>query len=157
MLKQLLRCLRLALSQELPDAPHWDLFLASTTQKTRDAVARAAKRMNRGPRRVLQLPRLVLNRHSEAGVVGAMAEALLISRADIFMRLVVGTSGFSTFAYLSNALRFHNEWAAPIPGLARSSEMPNFVVTSDCGSGRCFSAPAEVRMAGISWHGEQYM
>merc|ERR1719199_1596325 len=86
-----------------------------------------------------------------------MTESLLISRADVFMRLVIGTSGFSTFAFLSNAMRFQSDWTASLPGLQHTKDMPNYVVTSECGKGSCFSAPSEVRMAGISWHGERIM
>merc|ERR1712178_240010 len=97
-----------------------------------------------------------LNRRGGDGAIDAMSEALIISRADIFMRLVVGTSGFSTFAYLSNALRAQNDWAVSVPGLDRSGAMPNYLVTADCGPDRCYSASSDVRMASIRWHGEKY-
>merc|ERR1712113_892937 len=85
-----------------------------------------------------------------------MAEALIISRADVFMRLVVGTAGFSTFAYLSNAMRAQNEWTKSVPGLERSGFMPNYLVTSDCSADRCFSASPHVRMASVRWHGPEF-
>eukprot|EP00438_Fugacium_kawagutii_P032076 Skav220941 [mRNA] locus=scaffold4952:51497:62908:- [translate_table: standard] len=103
---------------------------------------------------VLSLPKLERNRHTASGTVDAMAEALLISRADIFVRLVVGTTGFSTFAFLANALRSQSDWAAALPPLRREGFAPNYVVTSKCGEQRCFEAPAEVRMADISFHGK---
>merc|ERR1712039_817604 len=111
-----------------------------------------------GLRHILKLPALERNRRSDEGAVDAMAEALLISRADVFMRLVVGTSGFSTFAYLSNALRVQHEWAVSEPALVRTTaeEMPNYIVTTECGRGRCFTASPQVRMASVAWHGEQY-
>ncbi|CAK9094578.1 unnamed protein product [Durusdinium trenchii] len=86
----------------------------------------------------------------------APREALLLSRADIFVRLVVGTTGFSTFAYLSNALRSQGDWAAALPPLRREGFVRcNYVVTSKCGTEhRCFEAPVEVRMADVSWHGK---
>merc|ERR1712232_1128104 len=99
----------------------------------------------------------LLKRSTAQGSTDAMAEALLISRANIFVRLVIGSSGFSTFAYLSNALRSQNDWVKEAPELAleRSGYAPNYLVTEDCGPGRCFRAPPEVRMASISWHGAQ--
>ncbi|CAK9095342.1 unnamed protein product [Durusdinium trenchii] len=106
--------------------------------------------------RILSLPKLERNRHTGSGAVDSMAEALLLSRADIFVRLVVGTTGFSTFAYLSNALRSQGDWAAALPPLRREGFVRcNYVVTSKCGTEhRCFEAPVEVRMADVSWHGK---
>eukprot|EP00928_Gymnodinium_smaydae_P025335 TRINITY_DN20213_c0_g7_i1.p1 TRINITY_DN20213_c0_g7~~TRINITY_DN20213_c0_g7_i1.p1 ORF type:complete len:708 (-),score=76.02 TRINITY_DN20213_c0_g7_i1:206-2299(-) len=137
--------------------PEWDVFIASTTEKARSAVAKVLKGA-KGLRNILLLPDLLRNRGSQKGTVDAMAEALLISRADIFMRLVVGTSGFSTFAYLSNALRRQNDWvkAAPELKLERAGFAPNYLVTSSCGPGRCFVAPPEVRAANIAWHGSEH-
>merc|ERR1712129_217656 len=150
-------CMQEAVSRELPDAIQWDVFVASTTHQARQAVTNALQSMSNGPRRVLQLSDLTLDRRSDAGVVSAMAESLLISRADVFVRLVVGTAGFSTFAFLSNAMRFQTEWTASLPGLQHTKSMPNYVTTNQCGKGRCFIAPPEVRMAGISWHGKKAM
>merc|ERR1712139_421994 len=88
-----------------------------------------------------------------------MAEALLLSRTDVFMRLVVGTSGFSTFAYLTNALRSQGDWATTMPELRKGTERhaPNYVVTKSCEPGGCFVASPKLRMADISWHGDQVM
>ncbi|CAE8628919.1 unnamed protein product, partial [Polarella glacialis] len=82
--------------------------------------------------------------------------SLLISRADVFVRFVVGTSGFSTFASLSNALRWQTEWAASLPPLRKEGFMPNYVVTDVCArEHRCFKAPPEVRISEIAWHGKE--
>merc|ERR1712159_743508 len=89
--------------------PQFDVFVASTTEKARKAVASMVKNM-KGVRNVLSLPDRLLNRKSARGTTDAMAEALLLSRSSVFMRLVIGTSGFSTFAYLSNALSHQNSW-----------------------------------------------
>merc|ERR1712232_1051612 len=156
MLANLRRCTGIAITKDLHDPPHWDAFVAATTEKSRLAVMETIKGM-KGLRNVLSLPRLNRNRNIDDGAVDAMAESLILSRGDIFMRLVVGTSGFSTFAYLTNALRRQNAWTESMPGLERSGYAPNYVVTDDCGKGRCFMAPPDVRMASISWHGKQYV
>ncbi|CAK0834852.1 unnamed protein product [Prorocentrum cordatum] len=101
------------------------------------------------------MPNLERNRRSSQGAVDAMAEALLISRAALFVRLVVGTSGFSTFAFLANALRHQTGWATSLPPLVGEGYMPNYVVTDGCGSqATCFRAPPKVRMADVTWHGK---
>jgi len=110
----------------------------------------------KGLRRVLKLPEVRRNRREDDGAIDAMAEALLISRADALMRLVIGTSGFSTFAYLANALRVQNEWVSDARDLERWTPMPNYLVTESCGADRCFAAPSEVRMASVAWHGKEY-
>jgi len=75
-----------------------------------------------------------------------MAEALLLSRTDVFVRLVVGSTGFSTFAYLTNALRYQGDWALGLPPLRDGTEkfVPNYVVTKSCKPGGCFAASPEV-------------
>lgn len=166
MLKQLRKCIEHAVAKELPrkqglmglwsSEPEWDVFIAATTEKARQAAARALAGA-KGLRNILQIPSLVRDRRSKQGTVDAMAEALLVSRASVFMRMVVGTSGFSTFAYFSNALRRQNSWVEErAPHLVRDGFAPNYVITADCGTGRCYRAPADVRMASIDWHGAQY-
>merc|ERR1712014_545919 len=109
------------------------------------------KKRAKGLREVFTIKQLTRNRRANEGAVDAMTEALLISRADVFVRLVVGTSGFSTFAYFSNALRRQNDWTRSMPQLARPPGFaPNYLVTEDCGPGRCFIAKPEVRMANIA-------
>merc|ERR1712232_1468780 len=80
-----------------------------------------------------------------------MAEALLISRADIFMRMVVGTHSLSSFAILSNALRLQADWASSLPALRMGLETyaPNYVVSDQCGESRCFKALPDMQMADI--------
>jgi len=155
MLEKLRLCLEAAATKELQGAKQFDVLVAATTQAARRAVSQALTGKVSRLRRVLSFDAL-LKRGADEGAEDAMAEALLISRADVFLRLVVGTSGFSTFASLSNALRQQNDWAAEEPGLHRSGFAPNYLVTASCGPGRCFSAPPEVRMAGIGWHGPKY-
>lgn len=163
LLEKLAACVQIAVSKEIGStggwwpfqSGQWDAYIASTTEAARSAVEETLKSKAPGLRRVLQLKPL-LNRRVAQGAEDAMAEALLISRASVLVRLVVGTSGFSTFAYLSNALRIQNEWVASEPSLHRSTAMPNFLVTEDCGPGRCFMAPTDVRMASIGWHGPKY-
>eukprot|EP00931_Biecheleriopsis_adriatica_P050288 TRINITY_DN29108_c0_g1_i1.p1 TRINITY_DN29108_c0_g1~~TRINITY_DN29108_c0_g1_i1.p1 ORF type:complete len:413 (-),score=86.22 TRINITY_DN29108_c0_g1_i1:29-1204(-) len=157
-LKALRRCTERAIALELPGATEWDVYIASSTKKARTAVAKELKASAEGLKNVLRLPKVELNRKSSDGAIDSMAEALLISRADIFVRLVVGTSGFSTFAYLSNALRIQNDWTAGMPALERSKPMPNYVVTDACAADqRCFTeTKPEVRMARIAWHGEEF-
>jgi len=156
MLANLKNCLERAVSREFADTswsqvPDWDLYVAATTEIARSAVVQELKG-TKGLRHVLQLPDLGRNRGSQHGAVDAMAEALLMSRADVFVRMVIGTSGFSTFAYLSNALR-EQGWAPEMPALG---SRVNYLVTSSCGAGRCFLAPPDLRAASISWHGQQY-
>jgi len=107
----------------------------------------------RGLRNVLALPKIERNRRTGAGNTDAMAEALLFSRADVFVRLVIGTSGFSTFAYLSNALRVQTGWAEALPPLRQAGFAPNYVVTDECGPGTCYVGSPKVHMADVSWHG----
>lgn len=153
MLASLTKCIEQAVHMEFGDVEAWDVYLASTTEKARKVASEHFK-LSPKLRRILSLPKLERNRHTGSGAVDAMAEALLISRADIFVRLVVGTHGFSTFAFMANALRSHSEWAASLPPLRREGFAPNYVVTSKCGEQRCFEAPPEVRMADVSFHGK---
>lgn len=156
MLQRLRHCIDRAVKRELKGHSQWDVFIASTTEAARMAVAATLDQQVDGVRRVLTMPQLARNRRETDGAQDAMAEALLISRADVFVRLVIGTTGFSTFAYLSNALRSQNDWVGDNPSLERSGFAPNYLVTESCGPGRCFLAPADVRMANIAWHGKQY-
>lgn len=153
-LDKLRHCLEMTVKRDLKGGS-FDIFVASTTEAARSAVIEKMKGMP-GLRNVLTLKELNRDRKADSGAVDAMAEALLISRADVFMRLVVGTSGFSTFAYLSNALRIQNDWLSSMPWLKREGSMPNYVVTADCGKDRCFSASPEVRMANVAWHGKEF-
>mmetsp|Transcript_28735 Transcript_28735/g.66707 ORF Transcript_28735/g.66707 Transcript_28735/m.66707 type:complete len:663 (-) Transcript_28735:130-2118(-) len=156
-LDNLLQCVEAAVRQNFGKDAKWDAFIASTTEQAQSAAAKALETKAKGLVRVLKLPSLLRNRRTEQGTVDAMAEALLISRADIFMRLVVGTSGFSTFAFFSNALRRQNSWLdSSTSHLHRDGFAPNYLVTSSCGPGRCYVAPPEVRMARISWHGDRF-
>lgn len=165
MLQKLRLCVEKAVERELQRSssmfglssgePQWDVFIASTTEKARNAVKKALEGA-KGLRNVLQMQSVLMNRRSEQGSVDAMAEALLISRANVFVRMVIGTSGFSTFAYLSNALRRQNDWVKNMPELHRSGFAPNYLVTESCGLGRCFVAPPHVRMGRIDWHGEEF-
>lgn len=163
MLDKLRKCTEKAVATELKNTgnwlwtkePVWDLFIASTTEKARKAASHALKGA-KGLRNILTMDTSLLKRKSAQGSVDAMAEALLLSRANIFVRLVIGSSGFSTFAYLSNALRSQNDWVKGMPELERSGYAPNYLITEDCGLGRCFVAPPEVRMANIAWHGKQF-
>eukprot|EP00930_Biecheleria_cincta_P018808 TRINITY_DN14527_c0_g1_i1.p1 TRINITY_DN14527_c0_g1~~TRINITY_DN14527_c0_g1_i1.p1 ORF type:complete len:688 (-),score=117.72 TRINITY_DN14527_c0_g1_i1:10-2019(-) len=164
MLEKLRSCLERAVADQLGSGkagwfssspPQWDLLVASTTKKARSAAA-IAMAGSKGLRQVLELPAQVESRKSKQGSIDAMAEALLISRANAFVRLVIGTEGFSTFAYLSNALRQQNGWVKDMPELHRSGYAPNYVVTNGCGAGRCFVAQPEVRMARIGWHGKRF-
>eukprot|EP00930_Biecheleria_cincta_P056277 TRINITY_DN42424_c0_g1_i1.p1 TRINITY_DN42424_c0_g1~~TRINITY_DN42424_c0_g1_i1.p1 ORF type:complete len:800 (+),score=143.88 TRINITY_DN42424_c0_g1_i1:107-2506(+) len=155
MIESLWKCVEKAVHLEFGDVKEWDAFIASTTEKARKAAGDALKQNARGLRRLMMLPKVDRNRKTGSGAVDAMAEALLIARADVFVRLVVGTSGFSTFAYLANALRWHTQWAESLPPLRNNGFAPNYIVTSECDEDhRCFEAPPEVRMAEISWHGE---
>merc|ERR1712083_902189 len=84
MLKKLRDCTQRAVSLELKSTrgwfgrypPEWDLFIASTTEKARTAVAKVFKGV-KGLRNILQLPALVRDRRIHQGTVDAMAEALL--------------------------------------------------------------------------------
>lgn len=155
LLASLTKCIEQAVQLEFGDVKGWDVYLAATTEKARKVAADHLKQSATNLRRVLSLPKIERNRRTGAGAVDAMAEALLISRADIFIRFVVGTTGFSTFAYMANALRFQSDWAAALPPLRRQGYAPNYVVTAECGPDhRCFEAPPEVRMADVSWHGK---
>jgi len=155
LLASLTKCIEQAVQLEFGDVKGWDVYLAATTEKARKVAADHLKQSSKSLRRVLSLPKIERNRRTGAGAVDAMAEALLISRADIFIRFVVGTTGFSTFAYMANALRFQSDWAANLPPLRREGYAPNYIVTSQCGpEHRCFEAPPEVRMADVSWHGK---
>jgi len=149
------RCVRKAVQISLEDPPEFDVFVASTTEKASLAVAKTLRERTRGVRRVLTLPKLERSRVTGSGAVDAMAEALLMSRADVFVRLVIGTAGNSNFAGLANSLRLQSEWATGMPALRPGHEKaaPNFVITGDCGSGRCFAAPGVVRMADIAFVG----
>lgn len=166
-LSNLRKCVELAIKRELPrpsswfgmssEDPQFDVFVASTTEKARKAVASMVKNM-KGVRNVLSLPDRLLNRKTSKGTVDAMAEALLLSRSTIFMRLVIGTSGFSTFAYMSNALSHQNEWLPKdLQHLTQPGYVPNYLVTDSCNKGRCFVAPPRVRMADIAWHGNEFV
>merc|ERR1711939_269854 len=108
---------------------------------------------------VLKLPHVERSRSTGTGTIDAMAEALLISRADIFIRLVVGTHGFSSFAYLSNALRLQGNWASSLPALRKGTERyaPNYVVSDECGPSRCFKASPEVQMTDLLWHAPEVL
>ncbi|CAJ1398066.1 unnamed protein product [Effrenium voratum] len=155
LLASLTKCIEQAVHLEFGDVKTWDVYLAATTDKARKVVSEHLKQSSPNLGRILSLPKLERNRRTGAGTVDAMAEALLLSRADIFVRFVVGTTGFSTFAYLANALRFQSDWASSLPPLRREGYAPNYVVTAECGhEHRCFEAPAEVRMADVSWHGK---
>ncbi|CAK9027799.1 TPR_REGION domain-containing protein [Durusdinium trenchii] len=156
LLVSLTKCIEQAVQNEFGDIKAWDVYLAATTEKARKVASEHLKQSSKKLRRILSLPKLERNRHTGSGAVDSMAEALLLSRADIFVRLVVGTTGFSTFAYLSNALRSQGDWAAALPPLRREGFVRcNYVVTSKCGTEhRCFEAPVEVRMADVSWHGK---
>jgi len=154
MLDKLRHCLEHAIARELK-VKTFDIFVASTTESARSAVVETLDDLP-GLRNVLTMKSLDRNRKADTGAVDAMAEALLISRADVFLRLVIGTSGFSTFAYLSNALRLQNDWVNDLPWLKRRGFAPNYVVTEGCGPNRCYLAPPDVRMANIGWHGKQY-
>jgi len=155
MLARLAECLGAAAAHDLGAGSGFDVFLAATTEKARSGAAAALKKKATGLRRVLTMPNLERNRRSSQGAVDAMAEALLISRAALFVRLVVGTSGFSTFAFLANALRHQTGWATSLPPLVGEGYMPNYVVTDGCGSqATCFRAPPKVRMADVTWHGK---
>ncbi|CAK9027610.1 TPR_REGION domain-containing protein [Durusdinium trenchii] len=74
-----------------------------------------------------------------------MAEALLLSRADIFVRLVVsrmrgwGGSGFTSPSEDARSVarfeRSQGDWAAALPPLRREGFVRcNYVVTSKCGT-----------------------
>eukprot|EP00931_Biecheleriopsis_adriatica_P120419 TRINITY_DN95543_c0_g1_i1.p1 TRINITY_DN95543_c0_g1~~TRINITY_DN95543_c0_g1_i1.p1 ORF type:complete len:807 (+),score=145.97 TRINITY_DN95543_c0_g1_i1:26-2446(+) len=156
MLEQLALCVEQAIQLEFGDVKEWDVFVAATTEKARKATAEGLRKHARGLRRVLMLPKIERSRRTGAGTVDAMAEALLVSRADVFVRYVVGTSGFSTFAFLANALRWQSAWAASsLPPLRTPGFAPNYVVTDSCSSQhRCFEAAQEVNMARIGWHGK---
>jgi len=153
LLGQLVRCVQKAVARELGEVHEWDAFVAATTEKARTTATNALRQSAKGIRNVLGLPKVERNRRSGAGNTDAMAEALLFSRADIFVRLVIGTSGFSTFAFLSNALRVQTSWAKALPPLRKVGYAPNYVVTTSCGSGTCFLGSPKVRMADVSWHG----
>eukprot|EP00435_Cladocopium_sp_Y103_P054019 s2273_g17.t1 len=163
MLASLTKCIEQAVYMEFGDVEAWDVYLASTTEKARKVASEHFK-LSPKLRRILSLPKLERNRHTGSGAVDAMAEALLISRADIFVRLVVRRHRKTpvslrprkngTFAFMANALRSHSEWAASLPPLRREGFAPNYVVTSKCGEQRCFEAPPEVRMADVSFHGK---
>jgi len=156
-LESLLKCAEVAVQQHLGVDAEWDAFIASTTEQAQSAAGNILRSRAKGLKRVLTLSSLLRDRRSEQGTVDAMAEALLISRADIFMRLVVGTSGFSTFAFFSNALRRQNAWLdKDSEHLTRDGFAPNYLITSSCGPARCFAAPPDVRMARISWHGDRF-
>mmetsp|Transcript_1020 Transcript_1020/g.1787 ORF Transcript_1020/g.1787 Transcript_1020/m.1787 type:complete len:810 (-) Transcript_1020:175-2604(-) len=159
LLEKLWRCAQQAVQLELGDTPQWDVYVASTTEAARTAVEKALKKNIPGVRNVLGLPKIDRNRKTGSGNTDAMAESLLFSRVDVFVRMVVGTNGFSTFAFLSNALRTQGQWAVSMPALRPGTERfaPNYVVTDSCGEGRCFSASPKVRMASIAWHGQQVM
>lgn len=150
-------CAEKAVERELGNIPEWDVYISATTEKARKAVGDTMTKNARGVKRILGLPSIDRNRRTGSGAVDAMAESLLLSRSDIFLRLVVGTQGFSTFAYLTNGLRYNSAWASSLPPLRPGTEkyMPNYLVTKDCGKGACFTASPKLRMADISWHGEE--
>jgi len=152
MLDNLVNCIQNAVTRELGSSFEWDAFVAATTEKAQSGVMQALKG-SRGLRQVLVLPQIERSRTSGAGNTDAMAEALLISRADIFVRMVIGTAGFSTFAYLANALRVQTGWANDLPPFHGMGFAPNYLVTDMCGSSTCFVASPKVRMADLSWHG----
>eukprot|EP00405_Crypthecodinium_cohnii_P040298 CAMPEP_0206558354 /NCGR_PEP_ID=MMETSP0325_2-20121206/19703_1 /ASSEMBLY_ACC=CAM_ASM_000347 /TAXON_ID=2866 /ORGANISM="Crypthecodinium cohnii, Strain Seligo" /LENGTH=684 /DNA_ID=CAMNT_0054059557 /DNA_START=238 /DNA_END=2288 /DNA_ORIENTATION=- len=154
LLGKLRNCLETAVTREL-GGKTFDVFVAATTEAARTAVVNKLQGTP-GLRNVLMMKDLGRNRKEESGAIDAMAEALLISRADVFVRLVVGTSGFSTFAFLSNALTYQNDWLQDKLSLKRKGPPPNYLVTEDCGKNDCFVAPTEVRMANIGWHGKQF-
>lgn len=161
LLQELWKCVEKAVVRELAsrpgDWPEYDVFIASTTEKSRTAGAEALKKHASGLRHVLMLPKLERNRRTGLGAIDAMAEALLISRSDVFVRLVVGTSGFSTFAYLSNALRYQTEWASSMAPLRTDKDgyVPNYIVTNDCGPQYCYAGSPKLRMADVSFHGKR--
>jgi len=148
------RCVLKAVERELRGIDKVDVFVASSTNKARSMVGLSLKGHAK-VQRVLKLPNLDRNRGTGAGTIDAMAEALLISRADVFVRLVIGTSGYSNFAGLSNALRVQDEWASALPALRPGTETgaPNYVVTEECAPGGCFKVPSNVQMADIAFHG----
>lgn len=149
------RCTEAAVQRELGNVGKFDVYIAATTEKARAAVESELRRKAPGVRSVLRLPNLERNRQSGLGAVDAMAEALLISRADVYVRLVIGTAGSSTFATLANALRFQSDWTSSMPSLRREpAYMPNYVVTDRCGADRCYEALAQARMADVGWQGE---
>ncbi|CAE7519481.1 unnamed protein product [Symbiodinium natans] len=87
LLASLTKCIEQAVQLEFGDVKGWDVYLAATTQKAHKV---AADHLKSSPnlRRILSLPKIEHNRRTGAGSVDAMAEALLISRADIFIRFV---------------------------------------------------------------------
>eukprot|EP00913_Durusdinium_trenchii_P033167 g31050.t1 len=92
LLVSLTKCIEQAVQNEFGDIKAWDVYLAATTEKARKV---ASEHLKQSSKKILSLPKLERNRHTGSGAVDSMAEALLLSRADIFVRLVVGTTGFS--------------------------------------------------------------
>mmetsp|Transcript_48988 Transcript_48988/g.91703 ORF Transcript_48988/g.91703 Transcript_48988/m.91703 type:complete len:836 (+) Transcript_48988:194-2701(+) len=157
-IEKLVRCVQAAADAELSGEKSFDVFVAATTEKAQIAVGDAVKKRVKGVRKILTLPNIERNRNTGTGVIDAMAEALLISVSDVFVRLVIGAAGYSTFAHLSNALRSQNSWAvaASLPPARKGSERyaPNYVVSDMCGPGSCFKVTNhDMRSVDISWHG----
>lgn len=150
-LNKLVKCLEAAVRRDLVGVVRYDVFVAATTEKARRAVGDALKKKAKGVRSVFTLPNVERNRNSGVGAIDSMAEALLISNADVFVRMVLGTAGYSTFAHLANALRSQSAWAASLPEFYRNRPRfaPNYVVTTECAPGFCHKADPELRPADL--------
>ena len=121
-----------------------DFYVAATTKNASAWVKDAVKPY---ARHVFELPDKAEARHSPQGVLDAMVDSLLLSRADLYVHHVVGGNPSSSFSQLVGALRAQ-EWDAPEPPAGRFRAL---LVSEKC-SDACRITDLEPSAFDLSWH-----
>jgi len=152
---RIVRCIKGSLiSSGLKDGEPFSILFASTTKKARKAMKTAISEAKiPGLKNLLMLDNMDMSRRTVTGAQDALAEALLLSRADSLVRVVIGTQGFSSFQMMINALRHQDEWTEGLQ-LRTGGDFPNFMVTDSClEHGECFFSDGGIFPAYIAHHG----